>query len=548
MEENNSPHIKPYAPLLLMTYVFVILFGVSFLFPEPVKEGSHYVLKTVDGKKDTVEVPLYKQESFFIIDGDTCSFKFFSFNNYFHYEKEVKKTVKKQIEEVENFEEFNDETLAKIDSATTDQPEEKIDLDKILQKKMRIQYKTGRHQSELASFFKSLVATKEKLIRVLHFGDSQLEGDRITSQLRNALQKKYGGCGCGFVPVSDASDVSRGSVVIEKSDNWNKQLIYGTKYNKKLPKRYSVLGNYFYLNDTLPVPIAISEADSLIKDSLLVINQRIDSLYEASPLTSAYVKYKKSHGTYAKNKKFETLKFWVGHSRYPFSVKVSKGEDTIQQFDIANSNGMIGKKINYDGAFTDVGFHVKSKGNPTIYGASFDCNTGIAVDNIGLRGAAGLEIMRLGSSNLRQQIRSKNVKFIIFQFGINSAPGEATDSNYFYNIYNKPLRYLKQVAPDVSILVVGISDMSKSVNGKMVSLDNIEIIRNAQRKAAFNNGCGFFDLYDAMGGKNSMPAWVEKKMAGHEYTHFTSKGARIVANMLHRALMLEYEVYKKSKH
>ena len=39
-------------------------------------------------------------------------------------------------------------------------------------------------------------------VRVLHYGDSQLEGDRITSYLRNKFQLKWGGGGTGLVPIT----------------------------------------------------------------------------------------------------------------------------------------------------------------------------------------------------------------------------------------------------------------------------------------------------------------------------------------------------------
>ncbi|MEL0295821.1 MAG: hypothetical protein VW971_06595 [Cryomorphaceae bacterium] len=47
-----------------------------------------------------------------------------------------------------------------------------------------------------APFFDALTdlrASSTENVRVLHFGDSQLEGDRITMQLRDAYQRRYGG-------------------------------------------------------------------------------------------------------------------------------------------------------------------------------------------------------------------------------------------------------------------------------------------------------------------------------------------------------------------
>src|SRR6056297_2130467 len=57
--------------------------------------------------------------------------------------------------------------------------------------------------SVLYPFFRSLeeLPGQDQLIRILHYGDSQIEGDRISSYLRNQLQKQFGGAGIGLFPV-----------------------------------------------------------------------------------------------------------------------------------------------------------------------------------------------------------------------------------------------------------------------------------------------------------------------------------------------------------
>ena len=52
-------------------------------------------------------------------------------------------------------------------------------------------------------FFSTLDSAKKrgKVIRILHFGDSQIEGDRITGYIREAMQEKFGGSGFGLIPA-----------------------------------------------------------------------------------------------------------------------------------------------------------------------------------------------------------------------------------------------------------------------------------------------------------------------------------------------------------
>ncbi|HML84907.1 MAG TPA: hypothetical protein PKE52_07095, partial [Bacteroidales bacterium] len=56
------------------------------------------------------------------------------------------------------------------------------------------------YPSDKASFIEGL---HQKLnssgCRILHYGDSQIEGDRISGYIRNRLQGIYGGGGPGFI-------------------------------------------------------------------------------------------------------------------------------------------------------------------------------------------------------------------------------------------------------------------------------------------------------------------------------------------------------------
>lgn len=87
--------------------------------------------------------------------------------------------------------------------------------------------------------------------------------------------------------------------------------------------------------------------------------------------------------------------------------------------------------------------------------------------------------------------------------------------------------------------------MSRKKDGTFESWPNIEKIRNAQRRAAFRAGCAFWDMYAAMGGNNSMPGWVnaEPQLARSDYTHFTYKGSKVIAEMFTNALIKEYKTF-----
>ena len=52
--------------------------------------------------------------------------------------------------------------------------------------------------------FEAMENSSAEPMRVLHYGDSQLEEDRISSELRERLQTAFGGTGVGMVPAIQA--------------------------------------------------------------------------------------------------------------------------------------------------------------------------------------------------------------------------------------------------------------------------------------------------------------------------------------------------------
>jgi lysophospholipase L1-like esterase len=165
-----------------------------------------------------------------------------------------------------------------------------------------------------------------------------------------------------------------------------------------------------------------------------------------------------------------------------------------------------------------------------------------------MRGSSGLVFTKMDKTILRDHYKALNVKLIILQFGGNVVPHITNDYGYYERLFHSQLVRIKQMLPDVAIIVIGVADMSMKKRDRYVSYPNIEKIRDAMKKATFDAGCIYWDMYEAMGGKNSMPSWVfaNPPLASKDFVHFNTRGARIIAHMFYNSLMYEYNVYKKS--
>ena len=154
-----------------------------------------------------------------------------------------------------------------------------------------------------------------------------------------------------------------------------------------------------------------------------------------------------------------------------------------------------------------------------------------------MRGSSAVGFNKMSQELYHKQLEVLNVRAIILQYGINVIPNIRSDYEYYKSLLTKQLQSIRAANPGVSILVIGPSDMSKNEGGTMVSYSNIPLVRDAMREAALSSGCCFWDLYEAMGGENSMVAWVNKGLAQKDYTHFSYKGSKYISEMLFDALM-----------
>lgn len=368
-----------------------------------------------------------------------------------------------------------------------------------LQSAIQIQYPDGNRQA-LLQFFRSLENLENKenqLYRVLHYGDSQLEGDRISSSLRKNLQERFGGCGSGLQGATNYTNV-KFSVLQENDKQWKTYFILGQK-----KANFGLLAYCF----------------------------QFDSL--------AQVSFSKSAQTYPLHQKVENVKILY---KNPLLIEWEEDSLEMRKKKLETADVSV-EEIRLTQDFEKLNIKFRGDKDTEIYGVSLDCQKGIAVDNIPIRGSAGLEFRKMNPKNLRKQTKDLQVKLVILQFGVNVTMN-AKDYSFYENKFVEEVLFLKKCIPDASFLIIGTSDRSYKTPNAYVSYPAVELLRDTQKRIAARTGCAFWDLYEAMGGKNSMPVWVAEDLAAKDFIHFKPKGAELVGNMLAEALLQEYNKFR----
>lgn len=382
-----------------------------------------------------------------------------------------------------------------------------------------------RNKECLKKFFDALIELKNnpKSIRVLHYGDSQIEADRITDYLRLKFQGQFGGSGPGLISLTPISESVINKMKI--GPGWDRYTVFTSKDKRVSHANYGVMAGFSRYNNYKK----ISDTSSVLSSSLTVTTTKFGGAN-----AMAYKKIKLFYGG-AKRKTW--CEFYDGPALISADSLESAGFFNVKEFNVGQGSNSHTLKF-------------KGKDSPDFYAMSLESDNGIMVDNIALRGSSGTFFHQINNLQLKEFYDYLNVKLVILQFGGNVLPS-IKDQQMAIN-YGNYIRYqisqVKKAAPNASILFVGPSDMSIKNGTDYITYPLLENVRDEIKKVVLDNNCAFFDMYDCMGGKNSMASWVDQKLAATDYIHFSPQGARKIATLFYSELIKEYNSYLKLTH
>ncbi|MDQ3045956.1 MAG: hypothetical protein M3R27_00285 [Bacteroidota bacterium] len=366
--------------------------------------------------------------------------------------------------------------------------------------------------SALSRFFKSLNETRinKNRTRIAYFGDSMIEGDLISQDLRSAMQQAFGGYGVGYLPVTSVVSGFRTSV-IHSFEGW-------TTYNmlESVPAGH-VLGISGYTF----VPFAIASADTS----------------KNSGSTVKYVSVKKSHID-----KFYEAKLLYGKSQGENYVMINgsryklEGEKTVNQLIVTGK-----------GPMQAINARFQCTSPVDVFGFSLESDSGVFVDNFSFRGNSGLPITKISQNVYSETDDCLGYDLIILEYGLNAVSPDVTDYSWYERGMKNVIKHIQASFPKASILLVSIGDRSVRKDGTYQTDASVPIMVETQRRLAHENKVAFWSLYEAMGGSGSMVKWVEGDTvyANKDYTHFNFKGAHRAGKLLYNKLMSEYNDYNK---
>lgn len=403
-------------------------------------------------------------------------------------------------------------------------------------------------------FYSALDKADYRPVRIAYYGDSYIEGDILTADLREYLQQQYGGCGVGFVDISSITAGFRQTVRaysngwedhnandVDKKFDISYQGINGRyfignnasmelkgqtrKYAAHLDTAYMAtvyftpgpgLTLYAAINgDTPNILYRSGEEPDVQEDVRIVTDMHVDSYYNAD---STEVYYDTTYTT-------REVRSVVGHQELGnIAYKYIKGR--IGSMRMSVSNGASSR----------------------FYGVAFDGLKGITLDNFSMRGSNGCYIQDIPMNTLKAFNKIRPYDLIVVHFGLNTANRNQKNYSAYISKMSKSIAHLKEAFPEAAILVISVADREeKNADGRMRTMTGVRELISYQRKMAADQHVAFWNLYEAMGGEGSLVDMVAKKQASLDYTHINFAGGRRLGKLLFDVLQNGKENYDNRK-
>lgn len=377
--------------------------------------------------------------------------------------------------------------------------------------------------SHIRQFFMKMedAVKSNKKVRILHYGDSQIEGDRMTSYIRQRVQEQFGGNGPGMIPAVNVYNTF--SFKQACSPNFQRLTAFGGQKLKS--KRYGTMNT-------------VGRFTAEYSDSAERMN--------VTSVKDAWIEIEPSPSAYGRAKLYNNVDLYYTSCYRPCSVKVYQKGNLILEDSLIQDGKYHVLHLNFPSTPGKLRYEFSSAVSPNFLGFSLEGDLGVQVDNIAMRGSSGTFFGHIDQQLAGKMYQDMNTELIIMQFGGNSVPffKDSSSVKYYARQFKGQLQTIRRLRPSAAIIVIGPSDMSTMDGGVYVTYPYLATCVREMKKVALEVGAGYYDLYNAMGGKNSMPSWVEKGLAGDDYIHFSNRGASIASQLFYDAFSAEYAKWK----
>jgi hypothetical protein len=377
----------------------------------------------------------------------------------------------------------------------------------------------------LGPFFAGLDALEHpssdavRTVRILHFGDSHVEADLWTGEMRRLLQARFGDGGVGYVMPGKPWRFFRHTLAKSTGSGW------------------------------LPVGLGKDPGDGLVglSAAAIVPGPKAQPAGVLAPGATYEIQVGLPSGP-------APLALWVdGECAFAGPLGTGcepPGEGLSLDLQPLPSDPCQAVAFLRGSTFLpemphDVSVEPLQGGDLRLLGMEFESGrSGVLYEPLGIIGAEVSNLDKWRPEVRRILLDHTAPGLILVSYGTNEMGQNDFSEEDYLALCGRIIADLRRDAPGVPLLVTGPIDRdSRRSRLKGVVKTNEPEVVGALRKAAIENGAAFWDARAAMGGEGSIVAWRAADLAQADFVHLTAPGYEKLAGLLYGQLM---EAYRRS--
>lgn len=351
---------------------------------------------------------------------------------------------------------------------------------------------SGGKSGGMAHFYAMLDSLMRKKplgrpVRVAYYGDSFIEGDILVADFRELMQGRYGGYGVGWIDAGNSLN----------------------EYKRTIENGFSGMTEHMVMK----------------RDSYLYRNAGIAERYYK--LASEATMYFRSRNDFPHSAKWNAARLYYTASQgLSVSVKVNGGKAVSKALGIT-SGVQVMETVQ---AMSNISYSFIGNG-ATLFGVALETDNGVVVDNFSMRGSSGVSLSRIPEKTLCEFNVLRPYDLIIFQFGMNAitAASKASEVQAYTDRMKNVVLHFRRCFPEASILIVSTPDRGARKSDGIGTMKGVEMLAGYQEKLASDCHVGFYNLFEAMGGKGSMGRLSAQGLGSKDFIHISYKGGKIIS-------------------
>jgi len=358
----------------------------------------------------------------------------------------------------------------------------------------------------ITHFFSALGNAENKKVRILHIGDSHVQTDYYTGNVRNRLQEIFGYGGRGFVfPYKSAGTHATYDYSTQSSGVWD----YSRNIQREPKYDMGISGATVHTTDTNA-------------SFSIVFRGKYNSIRTDFTKIRIFCK--------ADSASFGVL-LTTGYDTIPIKIPVFLS-DTNAFVDVVLPKATDSLKVSfYRTDTTQTRFE--------CYGLLIESNSesGVLYSSVGINGAGYKSILK--QTLFQKQLEIYAPDLVIIDVGANDFYPYNYHEDELTRDLTKIVNIIRKAAPCSSIIITNSHDLWKRKK-------NIPFTPNFARftrKMAVENRCAYFDYFNVSGGLFALNYWKKSGLAQPDRVHLTYKGYGVKAELFSNAILTSYREY-----